>query len=124
MPRALPRRVLAVLGTGAVVLAGCGHTTAVGANRALEIRVTEYRLAPQSVVAHPGALSVFVRNVGRISHNLTLLDGTQTLASTKPIAPGQSAWLFVTLAAGSYTMASTMFSDQALGAYGSLTVRP
>ena len=36
-------------------------------------------------------------------------------------APGQSAELFATLAAGKYLMASTILSDQALGAYGTLT---
>jgi len=42
--------------------------------------------------------------------------------STKPIGPGQSAQLYATLTPGEYLMASTILSDQALGAYGTLTI--
>jgi len=42
--------------------------------------------------------------------------------STKPIGPGQSTQLYATLSPGKYLMASTILSDQALGAYGSLTI--
>jgi hypothetical protein len=103
-------------------LAGCGSTAHVGANRSLEIGLSEYRVTPQRVQAHTGQLSLFARNLGRLSHNLTLSADGQSLAATKAIRPGQSAWLYVDLAPGTYTMASTMFSDQALGAYGTLVV--
>jgi hypothetical protein len=113
---------LALVLGGLSGLAGCGATAQVGANRSLEIALSEYRMTPQRVHAHAGQLSLFVRNLGRVSHNLTLSADGHSLAATKPIAPGQSAWLFVDLAPGSYTMASTMFSDQALGQYGTLVV--
>jgi hypothetical protein len=113
---------LALLLGGLSGLAGCGSTAHVGANRSLEISLSEYRVTPQRVQAHAGQLSLFVRNLGRLSHNLTLSADGQSLASTKPIPPGQSAWLFVDLAPGTYAMASTMFSDQALGQYGTLVV--
>ncbi|MEA2145029.1 MAG: hypothetical protein QOG59_616 [Solirubrobacteraceae bacterium] len=114
--------VLALVLGGLSGLAGCGATAHVGANRSLEIGLSEYRVTPQRVQARAGALSLFVRNLGRVSHNLTLSADGQSLATTKPIRSGQSVWLFVDLAPGSYTMASTMFSDQALGQYGTLVV--
>lgn len=113
---------LALVLGGPGALAGCGTTARVGANRSLVIGLSEYRLTPQRVQAHAGALSLYVRNLGRLTHNLTLSADGQALATTKPIAPGQSTWLFIDLAPGSYAMASTLFSDQALGQYGTLVV--
>jgi hypothetical protein len=41
---------------------------------------------------------------------------------TPPIWPGATRQLSVTLVPGTYTLASTLFSDQALGEFGTLTV--
>jgi hypothetical protein len=105
-------------------LAGCGATAHVGANRSLEIGLSEYRVTPERVQARAGRLSLFVRNLGRLSHNLAVSADGHSLLATKPIPPGQSAWLFIDLAPGTYAIASTMFSDQALGQYGTLVVTP
>ena len=113
---------LALVLGGLTVLVGCGSTAHVGANRSLEIGLSEYRVTPQRVEAHAGQLSLFVRNLGRLSHNLTVSADGHSLVATKPIPPGQSAWLFVDLTPGTYALASTMFSDQALGQYGTLVV--
>jgi hypothetical protein len=79
-------------------------------------------VAPQNVHAGPGPLTIFVHNYGRLTHNLVIsLDG-QTEVSTKPIPPGQTAELDAILTPGKYLMASTILSDQALGAYGTLKV--
>lgn len=118
--RLLPVLVLAGALAGAV--GGCGATVSVGANHSLVIGLTEYRVSPQRVQASAGELSLYVRNLGRLSHNLAVTGAGQTVAATQPIAPGQSAWLYLDLAPGSYTMVSTMFSDQALGQYGTLLV--
>jgi predicted small secreted protein len=109
--------VLAWLG-----LAGCGTTTTVGTGRTLQIALNEYRVTPQSVRAQTGPLTIFVHNYGRLTHDLVIsLDG-RTEAATTPIAPGQTQELDAALAPGRYLMASSVLSDQALGAYGSLTV--
>ena len=42
--------------------------------------------------------------------------------ATKPIPPGQSALLTLSLTPGTYMMSSTLLSDEALGEYGTLTV--
>jgi hypothetical protein len=63
-----------------------------------------------------------VHNYGRLTHNLVVSANGQLVDGTKPIAPGQSAELDLSLAAGTYSMASTIQSDQALGESGTLTV--
>lgn len=115
------RRVLAVA-LVAVGVAGCGSTARVVANRSIEVGLTEYRVTPQRIEAPAGQLSIYVRNLGRLTHNLAVMSGSDSVEVTKPIPPGQSSWLFLYLAPGSYTLASTLFSDQALGAYGTLVV--
>jgi len=61
-------------------------------------------------------------NYGRLTHNLVLSRGGQTQGSTRALAPGQSGVITVQLTPGTYQMASTILSDQALGAYGTMTV--
>jgi hypothetical protein len=104
------------------VAAGCGHTTAVGPTRTLRLALTEYRVVPQSVVAEPGDLTLVIANEGRLTHNLTITIGGTVVGETPPIMPGASSQLLLNLTPGTYVIASTMFSDQALGAYGTLRV--
>ena len=112
----------AALAAALVLLAGCGAGARVAANGTLQVALTEYRVQPQSVQAAAGTLAIVVHNYGRLSHDLVIsLDGHPE-AATKPIGPGQSADLYATLTPGHYVMASTILSDQALGAYGSLVV--
>ncbi len=119
------RRSLSLFAAALVALAGagCGRTASVGTGGTLQIALNEYRVTPQDVRAHTGLLTIFVHNYGRLTHDLVIsLDGS-VAASTKPIAPGQTAQLDAALAPGHYLMASSILSDQALGAYGTLIVR-
>jgi hypothetical protein len=114
------RAPLAVIAIAAAILCGCGHTTAIGSHRVLQVTVTEYRITPQDIRGRAGPLTIFVHNFGRLSHNLSIsLDG-QPEGSTQPIPPGETTELSITLPAGTYQMASTILSDQALGTYGTL----
>jgi hypothetical protein len=122
MPRTLFATAVGAAAT-LTLLTGCGRVQAVGPNRTLSIAVTEYRVDPQSVTASPGQLTMVVHNYGRLSHNLAVLSGSVEMAATPPIAPGQSAAITVDLTPGRYALASTVMSDQALGTYGTLTVR-
>jgi plastocyanin len=117
----MPRRRLA-LALCACAAAGCASTATVGGGRVLHLGVTEYRLKPDSVRMSAGVLTIVVHNYGRLTHNLAVSSAGQTEASTKPLWPGQSASLTLNLAPGHYQLASTLLSDQALGAYGTLTV--
>jgi plastocyanin len=107
---------------GACVAAACGRTAVVGRDRTLNVGVTEYRLTPESARVSAGWLTIAVHNYGKLTHNLAVSSDGQTEASTKPVWPGQTAWLTVALSPGRYQIASTLLSDQALGAYGTLTV--
>jgi hypothetical protein len=110
---------------GAVILliatAGCGHTV-LARDGTARIALTEYRLIPQSVRAPAGLITIDVRNDGRLTHDLALMHGAQTVAGTGPIRPGQRIQLVLPLTAGKYVMASTLLSDRDLGIYGTLTV--
>jgi hypothetical protein len=103
-------------------LGGCGHTQRIGPDRTLSVGLTEYHLNPQSARVGAGTLTIVVRNYGRLTHNLVISMNGQPAASTRPRGPGQSTAITVVLTAGSYQMASTILSDQALGEYGTLTV--
>lgn len=113
-----------LLVTGAVVLglAACGHTVSVGASRTVRIALSEYRVTPQSVRSRAGRLTLLVENDGRLAHNLAVSSHGGILGATPPLQPGARSSLVLNLRPGSYLMTSTLFSDQALGEYGTLTV--
>jgi hypothetical protein len=123
-PRAVSRLLMvgaASLGSG-TTLAACGHTTKVGSNRIVRVAVTEYRVVPQSIQAPAGRLTLVVENDGRLAHTLAISRHGNVLGQTMPLQPGATAPLTIDLRPGSYLMTSTLFSDQALGLYGTLTV--
>ena len=108
-----------------IALAGCGHTATVGADRTLRVALTEYQIVPGKVQASAGALTIIVHNVGKLTHNFVITDASnQQVDGTPAIWPGSTRQLSVTLAPGRYTLSSTLFSDQALGQFGTLTVKP
>jgi len=108
----------------ALAIAGCARTVTIGAGGTLRVALTEYRVIPQDVRAHAGVLTLVVHNYGRLTHDLQISGHGLIEASTGPLAPGGTAVIAVQLAAGDYTMSSSMPSDAALGAYGSLQVAP
>lgn len=121
---ALARAGLSALGiTIAAFAAGCGSSATVVRDQRLSLTITEYRLAPQNVSAGAGPLTIVIRNRGHRTHNLVIFRGSKTLANAAPVWPGQSSKLTVTVPAGRYVMASTILTDQSLGAYGTLVVR-
>ena len=106
------------------LLAGCSRTDVAGSKRTLHIALNEYRLNPASARVLAGVLTIYVRNFGRLTHNLVISQSRQTIAATEPVRPGQSAVLAVNLAPGTYSMASTILSDASLGESGTLEVTP
>jgi hypothetical protein len=113
---------LALLAACSVLITGCAQVQRVGASRTVDIALSEYRLRPDSIRVSSGYLDIHVRNFGRLTHNLVISANGQTAGATGPIWPGHSAELTLSLAPGTYSMASTMLSDEALGAYGTLKV--
>jgi hypothetical protein len=119
-----PIAVTRLLLTGSVLAAlyGCGHTATVGASRSLRVALTEYRVSPQSIRSRSGELTLVVENDGRLAHTLAVSSKGNIVGQTPPLPPGTRTYLVLTLSPGSYLMTSTLFSDQALGTYGTLTV--
>ena len=107
-------------GAGPRRLRPCGPRSGRGAT--LQIDLNEYRVTPQDVRAASGPLTIFVHNYGRLNHNLVITQKGLQTAATEPLAPGQTTNLVTTLTPGRYQMASTVLSDQALGAYGTLDI--
>jgi hypothetical protein len=105
-----------------LLLAGCGHSVTVRGGGTLRVALTEYRLVPSSIHLHAGALTIEATNVGRLTHNLVVSRRGTTVAAIRPLSPGQSAQVTVTLPPGTYLVGSTLLSDEALGLYGHIDV--
>jgi hypothetical protein len=103
-------------------ITACGTTRVVGPERTVQVTLTEYRVTPQRIIAQSGPITFLVHNFGRLAHNLAVTLGGKVVAETSPIRPGSSAVLTVDLSRGSYIIASNLFDDQTLGAYGTLDV--
>ena len=116
-------RLLLLVGVGLAALAGCGHTATVGSDRTIRVALTEYRVIPQSIDSPAGELTLVVENDGRLAHDLAVSKGGVIIGQTPPLQPGTQGDLVLILSRGSYQMSSTLFSDQALGTYGTLKVR-
>jgi hypothetical protein len=106
----------------AAMVGGCARTQLVGSDHTVHMGVTEYLLRPDSVQTSAGPLTLIVHNYGRLTHDVVITQNGQKEASTGTIWPGQTAELSIDLPKGTYTMASTVVSDQALGTYGTLTI--
>jgi len=104
------------------LLTACSHTEVVGSNRTVQIQLSEYRLAPQDIRVSRGLLTIIVHNHGLLDHNLALYQNGQTVDSINPLGPGETSQMTLFLSPGTYSMASTVLSDQSLGAYGTLRV--
>jgi iron uptake system EfeUOB component EfeO/EfeM len=112
----------ALLLAAALLVCACSHTEVVGSNRTVQIQLSEYRLQPQSIRVSRGLLTIIVHNHGALDHNLALYQNGQTVDSINPLGPGETSQMTLFLSPGTYSMASTVLSDQSLGAYGTLRV--
>jgi hypothetical protein len=119
--RAALRSVAGAL-SAVTLLTACGATATVRNGQTLSVSLSEYRVAPQSIDAPSGLLTLAVHNNGRLSHDLVISRDGAVQAATPPLSPGQGAVLTAVLAPGTYEIASTLNSDEALGAYGTLRV--
>jgi hypothetical protein len=116
--------VIVALAALAMIASGCGTTKVIPSGGQLTVALTEYRLRPQRVEVTSGSLTIVAHNYGRLTHNVVILQDGRAQDSMQPIPPGGSGELTVYLLPGRYILASTVQSDQALGVYGSLIVRP
>src|SRR5437879_2819543 len=83
------RAPLVTIAAAAIPLAGCGSAAKVVHHRTVTIKLTEYRLTPQSIIAHKGKVTLVVVNTGRRTHNLVVSQDGTDIAATKALWPGQ-----------------------------------
>ena len=113
---------LALLVAAALLVTACGHTEVAGSGRTVHVQLSEYRLQPQSIRVSRGLVTIIVHNHGLLDHNLTLFQNGQTVDAINPLSPGETSQMTLFLSPGTYSMVSTVLSDQSLGAYGTLRV--
>ena len=109
----------------ALALTGCAATkTTVLPRHELRVREDEYRILPRSVSVPPGRLKIVVANAGVLAHNLVVEHDGAVVAAVPTILPGATGGpIKVTLAPGTYTLASTLSSQANLGMEATLHVR-
>ena len=125
--------VAACLTASAIALGGCGESEPYKTDRPiLRLRLDDYRILPQNVVARPGRLKIVVRNGGRLPHNLAIQRPPATVKDkyeevpggrVESMQPGQAAPpIKVDLAPGTYRLVCTIANHDDLGQYGELKI--
>ena len=133
----LPRRratLLALAALAAVPLSGCGSDAPYvpASGRAVSLRLDEYRVLPQRVTVPAGRVRIIARNVGRLTHNVAVVqfdrplgeDEEKQYARTPTAHPGEVVRTSVTLKPGKYRLVCTIANHDNLGQYGELKVEP
>lgn len=136
MPRPMDLKHIIPLVLIAIVLvadvAACGDEDPVAIDgRTLRLRLDEYRIVPQNVRVKEGRLRMVATNVGRLTHNLKVVQQDEEdleeapveIDGTRTAQPNESA--AVTLAhlpAGNYRMICSIGNHDDLGQYGRLIV--
>src|SRR4051794_27963793 len=133
----MPRRratLLALVALAAVALSGCGgdppYVPASG--RAVSLRLDEYRVLPQRVTVPAGRVRIIARNVGRLTHNIAVVqfdrplgeDEEKQYARTPTAHPGEAVGTSVTLKPGNSRLVCTIATHDTPGQYGELKVGP
>jgi plastocyanin len=133
----MPRRratLLALAALAAVPLSGCGSDAPYvpASGRAVSLRLDEYRVLPQRVTVPAGRVRSIARNVGRLTHNIAVVqfnrplgeDEEKQYARTPTAHPGEVVRTSVTLKPGKYRLVCTIANHDNLGQYGELKVEP
>ena len=115
----------ALVAAAAPVAAGCaagGPPVRASAGR-VGVTLDDFLLAPQEIRAREGRLTVRVTNRGRVAHTLRVFRAGREVAGVRTLLPGASAQARVVLAPGAYKLVCILGNHEALGMYGTLTVR-
>ena len=83
----------------------------------VHVQEREYKITLSRAKVPHGSVTFVVKNVGKISHNLTVQGGK----ATPNINPGKTAKLTVTLKKGSYTLYCSIPGHRQLGMVAKLT---
>jgi uncharacterized cupredoxin-like copper-binding protein len=128
------RATLLALALAGVSLSGCGSDAPYvpASGRAVSLRLDEYRVLPQRVTVPAGRVRIIARNVGRLTHNVAVVqfdrplgeDEEKQYARTPTAHPGEVVRTSVTLKPGKYRLVCTIANHDNLGQYGELKVAP
>jgi plastocyanin len=118
----------------AALLGACGSDPPYvpASGRAVSLRLDEYRVLPQRVTVPAGRVRIIARNVGRLTHNVAVVqfdrplgeDEEKQYARTRTAHPGEVVQTTVTLKPGKYRLVCTIANHDNLGQYGELKVLP
>ena len=118
----------------ATALFGCGRDAPYvpASGRAVSLRLDEYRVLPQRVTAPAGRVRIIARNVGRLTHNIAIVqfdrplgeDEEKQYARTPTAHPGEVVQTTASLKPGKYRLVCTIANHDNLGQYGELKVEP
>jgi plastocyanin len=115
-----------------LALGGCGeddpYVSAGG--RTVDVRLDEYRVLPSRITAPSGRLRITGRNVGRLTHNVAVVQFERPLgdeqerqyARTPTAHPGERVSTTVSVKPGKYRLICTIANHDNLGQYGELKV--
>jgi plastocyanin len=120
----------ALLALAVAVLAACGEDDPVALEgNELRVRLDEYRIIPEDVRVQAGRLRIVATNVGRLTHNLKVVQEDPEDSENRDIEvggtgtaqPGETvSFTFEDLPVGTYRMACTIANHDHLGQYGDL----
>jgi len=83
----------------------------------VNVKEVEYKITLSPARVHHGAVTLVVKNAGKIPHNLTIQGGKHT----PNIGPGKTAKLTITLKKGAYTLYCSVPGHRQLGMVAKLT---
>jgi uncharacterized cupredoxin-like copper-binding protein len=118
----------------AALLGACGSDPSYvpASGQAVSLRLDEFRVLPQRVTVPAGRVRIIARNVGRLTHNVAVVqfdrplgeDEEKQYARTRTAHPGEVVETTVTLKPGKYRLVCTIANHDNLGQYGELKVLP
>lgn len=122
-PRPLHACLLAALAPAA---AGCGSDPPTrSTDGTLTVRLTDYRIEPQRLVAPGGRLRITARNAGRLPHNLEIRgEGGRVRMRISTLLPGEAGTERLRLPPGrTWTLYCSIGNHEELGQHGELITR-
>jgi plastocyanin len=104
---------------GAAVAGVVAHASA--SKTTIRVTEREYKISLSTTHAAAGPVRFEIKNTGKLAHALSIA-GTGVTAKTKPIQPGKTAVLLVTLKSGAYSLWCPVPGHAALGMKAKVTV--
>lgn len=128
MRRAAPPLVAAL--AAASLLGACGDEPPVPVgNRTIGLKLDEYRILPQRVSAPPGQLRMIIRNLGVLTHQVTVqtipedrAEQPEVIARAPTVQPGARSEVEFAIRPGTYDLVCKIANHDDLGQTGELIV--